>query len=162
MNRKRSFFCIAAVLALSLIMSASLFAQDEKKAGAELTIKEVTQITDILDAPEKYVGINVLIKGTVVDMCVKRGGWMDLAGDKPFTKFKVDGRPTKVLFPLDSTGKTALVEGTIVQVIQSVEEQKELLKHNAEIHGEEVDLSVIKGPKKIYQVNALGAVIKQK
>lgn len=154
----KKMLSIALVL---LVTVSTAFALDSgKKVGKELSDNDPVTITSLLENPEDFVGKTVKIEGVVVDMCVKRGGWMDLAGDKEFTKFTADAKTADFKFPLDSKGKTAIVEGEITKITVSVEQQKERLNHEALENGKEVDLSTITEPKINYVLKATGAEIK--
>ncbi|MCP4723752.1 MAG: DUF4920 domain-containing protein [bacterium] len=149
------------VIAICIAAVGITFAAEKKKVGNELSDIEPVQITKILEDPESFVGKTIKITGVVIDMCVKRGGWMDLAGGEEFTKFTADAKTADFKFPLDSKGKVAVVEGILTKITVSVEEQKERLGHEAEENGKEVDLSTITEPKVSYVLKAVGAEIIQ-
>ncbi len=149
------------VLIVVISIMGSAVASEKKKVGKDLSTEKPVEISKILEDPEEYVGKTLKITGVVIDMCVKRGGWMDIAGDKEFTKFTVDAKTADFKFPLDSKGKIATVEGILTKVTVSVEEQKARLSHEAEENGKEVDLTTIKEPKISYIIKAAGAEVDQ-
>lgn len=153
----KKFFNIVMILLLAV---STAFALDSgKKVGKELSKNDPVPISKLIENPEDFVGKTVKIEGVVIDMCVKRGGWMDLAGDQEFTKFTTDAKTADFKFPLDSKGKKAVVEGKLTKVTITVEQQKDRLNHEAEENGKEVDLSTITGPKVTYVLKATGAEI---
>jgi len=146
-------------LIIYTIFLLTLYAGDGKQYGDKLTLKTTTNVSDILANPEKFVGKKVLIKGTIVDVCKKRGCWMDISSDKEFEKIKVKVDDGVIVFPLTAKGKTATVEGEVYAITSAVETCSNG-DHSGEEHGEECEHEKTKTEKTIYQIKGLGAVIK--
>lgn len=128
--------------------------------GKEITLTKQTKISEILETPEKYDGKQVLISGTVVEVCPKRGCWINLAGDKEFQQIQVKVKDGEIVFPLSAKGSQALVEG-IVQKLELTKKQAINWKaHQAEERGEEFDSTTVTGPMTIWRIKGLGAEIK--
>ena len=87
-----------------LILTAMAAAGSWKTFGSGVTLKETTRISQILDAPEKYLGQKVLVEGRVVDVCKKRGCWMEIASDKEFQTIRVKVNDGEIVFPLEAKG----------------------------------------------------------
>lgn len=153
---KKAFLVLFAI-ALTL---SNIYASDGHKYGKEITLKEKTKISSILADPQKYIGKTVLVEGTVVAVCEKKGCWIELASDKKFQKIKIKVKDGEIIFPLEEAGKSALVEGTVYEIKMTEEQAIEQAKHEAEEHGKEFDPSSVKGPVTLYQIKGLGAVIK--
>ncbi|MBU2444059.1 MAG: DUF4920 domain-containing protein [Bacteroidetes bacterium] len=151
---------IFVCLFIFTISSLAAFAGDGKQYGKKLTLKKTTKVSEVLANPEKFVGKKVLIKGTIVDVCKKRGCWMDISSDKEFEKIKVKVEDGVIVFPLTAKGKTATVEGEVYAITSAVEECSNKEEHSGEEHGEECEHSKTKSEKTIYQIKGLGAVIK--
>jgi len=151
---------IFVCLFIFTISSLAAFAGDGKQYGKKLTLKKTTKVSEVLANPEKFVGKKVLIKGTIVDVCKKRGCWMDISSDKEFEKIKVKVEDGVIVFPLTAKGKTATVEGEVYAITSAVEECSNEEEHSGEEHGEECEHSKTKSEKTIYQIKGLGAVIK--
>lgn len=150
-------------LILTLLMTVFIIninAGNGNKYGKEITLKEKTKISAILDSPQKYVGKTVLVEGTVVAVCEKRGCWIELASDKKFQKIKIKVKDGEIVFPLEESGKTALVEGVVSEVKLTEEQAIEQAKKEAEEHGKKFDASSVKGPVTYYQIKGIAAVIK--
>lgn len=143
-----------------VISNTYINAGNGNKYGKEITLKEKTKISAILANPQKFVGKNVLVEGTVVAVCEKRGCWIELASDEKFQKIKIKVKDGEIVFPLEESGKTALVEGTVYEIKMTKEQALEQAKHEAEEHGTKFDPASVKGPSTIYQIKGLGAVIK--
>ena len=76
------------ILIISLVLANITFADEAKKYGAEITLEAKTNISRILADAENFVGKKVLVEGTVVGVCAKRGCWIELGGDKEFEKIR--------------------------------------------------------------------------
>jgi hypothetical protein len=151
---------IVTVWLIMLVIACNVFAGSVKKLGKELTLKNKTKISEILKKPESFVGKKVLIEGMVVDVCSKRGCWMEVASDKSFQKIKVKVNDGEIVFPMEAKGKTAKVEGTVYQIKMTKEQVIERKTEEAKEKGKTFDPSSVKGPETMYQIKGLGAEIK--
>lgn len=145
---------------VTIFLSSSVFADGGKKYGKGITLKEKTKISKIMENPKDYIGKKVLVEGTVVDVCSKRGCWLEVASDKEFQKMKVKVKDGEIVFPMESKGKTALVEGEVYEIKMTKEEALEQAEHEAQEKGTKFDPSKITGPVTLYQIKGIGAVIK--
>ena len=107
----------------------------------------------------RVVGKKVLVEGTVVGVCAKRGCWINLSGDKEFEQIRIKVNDGEIVFPMEVKGKTATVEGEVYSVViegegcggDCTEEHKDEKEHNCEHKS---------SAKKVYMIKGLGAVIK--
>jgi hypothetical protein len=116
---RRRFMSAAALLLCVTVVSAAAV----KKYGKPLTLKETTKISDILAKPDAYNGKRVKVQGPIVDVCSMKGCWIAIGSDKEFEsiRFKVD--EGVIVFPMDSKGLTATVEGVLSVTVMSVADQ---------------------------------------
>jgi hypothetical protein len=151
---KKLFFLFVAV-AFTFTL-----AEEVKKYGADLSLSEKTEISKILADSESFVGKKVLVEGTVIGVCAKRGCWIELSGEKEYEKIRVKVNDGEIVFPMEAKGKKALVEGEIFSLVVEGEgcggdcegeEHKDEDKENCE-H--------TKTTKKVYMIKGLGAEIK--
>ena len=149
---------ITALLFFAMLNTLA-FAAKIETYGAKITLTEKTPISEILAAPEQYVGKKVLVKGMVVDVCAKRGCWMYLASDKPFEKIQIKVLDGVIVFPMSARGKEALVEGEVEALKYSKEEATAWLQHMAEEKGESFDPASVTSGMTVYRIKALGAEI---
>lgn len=145
---------IIAVLFISI-----LWAADTKNFGEDLTLKETTAISTILESPEKYVDQKVMVEGRVLDVCKKRGCWITVSSDKDFESIMVKVEDGVIVFPQESKGKIARVEGVIEKIEFSMEETLAKEKHECEKEGKEFDASKVTKPDVMYRLKATGAAI---
>lgn len=134
--------------------------QDVEKYGKELTLKETVKISDIVNNAPAYLGKTVLVEGQIVEVCAKRGCWMELAGDEAFQKIKIKVEDGEIIFPVTAKGKTAQAEGVVESIELSKEQALKYFEHQAEEKGTTFDPSSVTGPVTLYQIRGAGAVIK--
>ena len=160
MFREGSTMKQIGVIALLLLALSGPFASTEAASyGAGLTLKKVTPISQILAAPDQFVGQKVQVRGLIVDVCESRGCWMSIAGDQPFQQLRFKVTDGDMVFPLTARGKTAIVEGILQKFVLSREEVIERRKHHAEEQGERFDPASVTAGETFYQLRGLGAVI---
>ena len=104
------------VLLATLLLTVSLINAAETKLGKAITLKEKTKVSQILSKPANFEGKTVLVEGKVLGVCQEKGCWIEVAGEKKGQKIKVKVNDGEIIFPKDSKGKTALVEGTVEEV----------------------------------------------
>ncbi len=141
------------VLTIIFLFTIINFASDGKKYGKEITLKEKTKISEILKNPAAFEGKRVLVEGTVIGVCEKRGCWIRLAGDKDYESIRVKVRDGEIVFPLEAKGKKALVEGKIYSFVTKAKKKKGTKKDDKECEIEGTQ-------KRIYQIKGIGAIIK--
>ena len=142
-----------------IISSCGTSSGDFTAYGEDLTLSETTSVSAILADPETYIGHQVLVEGTVVDVCEKRGCWLAIAGDGDGEQIRVKVEDGVIVFPMDARGLRARVEGVVEKLEFTMEEALERARHQAEEYGTEFDASKVTGPETIYQLRGLGAVI---
>ncbi len=142
-----------------LVLSALAFAAP-KNYGKKVTLKETTKISDILANPEKFADQKVLVEGTVVDVCQKRGCWIKLSSDKEFETIRFKVEDGVIVFPMSAKGKTAKAEGVVSVKTYSKEDLIKQGEMHAKEEGTTFDPATVKGPKTVVQINGEGAVVK--
>ncbi len=146
-----------------IISGNILYAQSEtEKLGEPITLKEKTDIAEILKDPESYLDKTVLVEGEVLDVCSMAGCWIELSAGENGEKIKVKVEDGEIVFPQEAKGGVALVQGKVYKVELTEEEAKDYFEHKAEEKGEEFDPSSVTGPVTFYQIKGIGAEIKSK
>jgi len=155
MNRIFVFlFVTILIVAVPLLNSG-----DKEKYGEEITVKEKTKISKILNNPEYYLDKTVLVEGEVLDVCPMAGCWIKLSSDVEGEQIKVKVKDGEIIFPMEAKGSIALVEGKLYIINLTKQEAINYYEHLAEEKGEEFDSSTISGPETIYQIRGLGVVL---
>ncbi len=154
---------ILKLLFISFISANIVFAviDDRDKYGKDITLKEKTSISDILNNPEDYLDKTVLVEGEVLDVCSMMGCWIELASNVEGEKIKVKVKDGDIVFPEEAKGKSALVEGKVYKIELTVEEAVEYYQHQADERGEEFEASTVTEAVTIYQIKGLGAEIEK-
>ena len=152
---------ILKLLLITFISANIVFAiiDDKDKYGEDITLKEKTNISDILSNPEVYLDKAVLVEGEILDVCPKMGCWMEIKSDVEGEKIKVKVKDGEIVFPEEAKGKNALVEGKVYKIDLTVDEAVEYYQHQAEERGEEFEPSTVTEAVTIYQIKGLGAEI---
>ena len=141
-----------------LLISVVGYSQSDKY-GKEISLKEKTSISKILERPEEYVGKTVLVEGEILEVCAMAGCWMELKSDVENQKVKIKVKDGDIVFPVEAKGKSALVEGTVYKIELSKEEAIEYYQHVAEEQGTSFDEASVTGPLTLYQIKGIGAEI---
>ena len=150
---------IIIALLLIVLLNTFAFALKTEIYGEKLTLSKVTKISEILAAPEQFIGQKVLVKGMVVEVCAKRGCWMYLASDKAFEKIQIKVLDGEIVFPMSARSKEALVEGVVEALKYSKEDAIAWLQHQAEEKDESFDPKNVTSGMTVYRIKALGAEI---
>ena len=146
---------------LILLLAASLlFAAEGKKYGKKLTVKKATSISSILANPKKFDGKRVMIEGTVTDVCQHMGCWITVAEKEGGESIKFKVEDGVIVFPKDSKGKTAKLQGKITVADLSMEDMIASKKHEAEEAGRTFDSTSVTGSKTVATIQGEGAILK--
>jgi hypothetical protein len=134
----------------------------DKTFGAGVKLAQATPIDTILANPKEWNGKTVRVEGMIVDVCPKRGCWMELAGSQPGSKLKFKVTDGEMVFPMDAKGQRASAEGVIAVKELSIEESKQYAEYQAKEYGKPYDPASITAPTVIARLDGTGAVIHQK
>ena len=153
--------CVKVLFVLSTLMvlgslSALAGGADETVYGEGVTLAKSVPIAELMADPEAWVGKKVRVEGLVVDVCKKRGCWMELAGGEgqPSIRIKVDDGV--IVFPVEARGHQAVAEGVFTRIVldDGLKKEHEHEGHDASSCQKETR------PGVIYLVRGTGAVIR--
>jgi len=150
---------VAFLAPLAFLAACATSEEAFTQYGEELTLTETTSISAILADPEAHLGDQVLVEGTVVEVCEMKGCWLALAGEQDGDQLRVKVEDGVIIFPMTARGLPARVEGVMEKLEYTMEEALERAQNEAEMHGTEFDPSTVTGPEVVYQLKGLGAVI---
>lgn len=128
--------------------------------GKAAAAGETVPVSRLLDEAKKFLDKEVTVEGLVVEVCGKRGCWMELAGDRPYETLKAKVCDGQIVFPLSARGKTARVTGILRGVALDRKQTIAHLHAAAKAKGEPFDLKSVKGNLMIYQLQAIGVTVK--
>lgn len=101
------------MLTLLLLLVATPAVTEESFHGKDLELEAATPIAEILAHPHDYEGKLVQVRGKVTEVCQSMGCWLRI-GDADGSLLLARSTGDKVRIPTDSTGRTVVVEGTVV------------------------------------------------
>ena len=131
--------------------------------GAGIKLTSTTPISTILADPKAFAGKSVRVDGMIVDVCPKRGCWMDLAGAAPGEKIKFKVTDGEMVFPVDAKGKYATAEGVISVKELSLEDSVAYAKYQAEEYGGGTfDPASVTAPITVVKLDGTGAVLRDR
>ena len=96
---------------------------------------------------------STIIKTTVAEVCPKKGCWMSVQGPKPGEQVRVTFKDYGFFVPTELVGKEVALQGSYVQHIETVEEQKHLLQ---DAKRPQAEIDAITEPKKTLRFVATG------
>jgi len=150
----------AAVLA-AVLVSMTALAAAETVYGKGIGTGETVRVSDLLDHPESYLGKTVRVEGLVVEVCAKRGCWMEIAGDREFETMRIKVDDGVIVFPMEAKGRRAVAEGVFEKFELTPEQAAQRAKHQAEERGKECsEEEAGKAPRVVYQIRGTGAVVR--
>jgi len=114
---------------------------------------EVVSYSDFVTKMDEMNGKEIILKGTVADVCQAMGCWMTLSADGKTTRIKTDH---EFFLPKDVAGREAIVSGKFM--ISEISEE-DARHFNDESKNPTVKSEDIKGPQKAFEMSATGIVI---
>lgn len=130
--------------------------------GAGVKLTDSMPIATLLADPKAHVGQTVRVEGMIVDVCPKRGCWMDLAGTAPGQKVRFKVTDGEMVFPVDAKGKYAVAEGVVAVNELTLEETKEYVAYQHAEYGAEKTPESVTEPMVIVRLDGTGAMLRDK
>lgn len=96
---------------------------------------------------------DVIVKTTVAEVCPKKGCWMSVQGAKSGEQVRVTFKDYGFFVPTELVGKEVALQGRYVKHIESVEEQKHLLK---DAKRPQAEIDAVTKPKETLRFIAIG------
>jgi len=96
---------------------------------------------------------DAVIKTTVAEVCPKKGCWMNVKGARSKEVVRVTFKDYGFFVPPELKGKEVALKGKFIKHVESVEEQKHLLK---DAKAPQVEIDAITKPKETYRFVASG------
>lgn len=135
----RSLFLISFIALFSISASASDASIPPKNPKSQATVPPAPSATgeygeakfepkDVKTLSAAPTEGDVVIKATVVEVCPKKGCWMNVSGKNSAEPMRVTFKDYGFFVPTELKGKEIAMQGRLVKHVESVEEQKHLLK----------------------------------
>lgn len=163
---------ITVFIFITFIASSFIFAQNTQDSSSAVTGKKVEDgviygndlnkelqpvlLSDLITSPQNYEDKTICVSGTITDVCQGMGCWMKISDG---TNEIMVQTLHKFYLPKDAAGGNAVAEGMFKMTEISEEHAKEMTKEslNPKLKPEE-----IKGPQKVYVIQATGVKILSK
>jgi len=136
-------------------------AMEGEKYGNGVTIARPIAVSELFARADELDGQRVRVEGEVVEVCLKKGCWMNLSGDQPGSKIRIKVQDDVIVFPASAEGKYAVAEGLVKKMSLSLEETRAHLAHEAEEQGREFDPARVTSAITVVRVDGLGAMIRE-
>ena len=152
----------AATVLLGLLLLRALPAAggDSEVYGDGVDLPEPTRIADILADPDAWIGKTVRVEGGVIDVCPRKGCWMEIGEAGESIRIKVED--DVIVFPAAAKGRLAAAQGEVEAIEMTRDKYVDWLAHLAEERGEEFDAAsagIGDGPFRIIRIKGTGATI---
>jgi hypothetical protein len=162
-SQRQRWIALTALAALVLLTSTAL-AGEATKYGEGVELEEAVKISQVYAHPEKYLDKTIRVEGRIIDVCHRRGHWMELASDEEFQSLRIEVEHGVIVFPADCKGKYGITEGVVEKVDLTLEQTRHIAHHKANERGEgdTFDEESITEPMTMYIMHATGAVIEDR
>ena len=104
---------LAVMIAALFAVSCACSSKHMSTFGEEPTLSKPANIAELNADPASYVDHDVLISGTVVDICKHAGCWVEIE-QKDHSKILCKSMGDVVTFPQDALGKHIELQGTLM------------------------------------------------
>ena len=144
------------------VLGLAVIAAETETYGTGVEVETSTPILEILADPDAYLGKTVRIDGTVLDVCPKKGCWIEVGSGEGSIQVKVDD--DVIVFPMATKGHIAAAEGKVEAIEMTRDRYIGWLAHLAEEKGEEFDAETAEvgdGPYRLIRIRGTGARIEQ-
>ena len=125
--------------------------------GNVIDLKEFKQIKILIDNADEYLNTDVLISGTILEVCPMRGCWVNVKDNDSESNIRVKVTDGEIVFPLSSKGKQVDVQGTFIKLIFSEEQARMWKIHLAEEQGIQLsEEDIIINPSDLIEYRIIG------
>ena len=137
-------------------------ANPEGKYGTEISLIEQNEISSLLNMPNQYLDKDVLVSGTITEVCPMRGCWIDIKDVNSDSHIRIKVTDGQIVFPLSAKGKYVDVQGEFTKLNFTEEQAINWKIHLAEEQGVKLNYDDVKiTPDDLieYRINGTGANI---
>ena len=130
--------------------------------GEGVSAPDPVLVSELLGAPEAYIGKTVRVKGTAVGVCAHRGCWINIASDTEGETVRVKVKDGVIVFPPEIVGDMVVAEGVWTANELTMEQTKKVCAAQAREEGKEFDEGEVTTCMTLYQISGTGAVVASK
>lgn len=92
--------------------------------GAAVDPTGAITVDQLVASPDAWTGKEVTVKGTIREVCQKKGCWSTLSSSNPEVNLMVKDKEYQIFLPKDVAGRTALVHGIFTVEVMPLEEAR--------------------------------------
>ncbi|MEZ5355810.1 MAG: DUF4920 domain-containing protein [Bryobacteraceae bacterium] len=144
--------------ALLGFLPAALLAA-ELRLGAAPQAEGALSVADAVSRRDQLTGKTVRVRGKITEVCQMAGCWAALRDANGESTLRVKVTDGEIVFPAESVGKTAVVEGKFERFTLTRDQAIAREKHEAEEQGRKPRRTVPKTEWTVYQIAGTGAVV---
>ena len=111
--------------------------------GVSLSETKAIDIGALLKSAEEYVGSQVIIEGSIIEVCPMRGCWIQAQDKNTLSSIRIKVTDGEIVFPLSAKGHKILAEGELIKLEFTVQQAKNWKHHLALEKGIELDTANI-------------------
>lgn len=144
-----------------VVLGVTALAAGDETFGKGVSLKEVTAIKALYEAPEKFVGKTIRIDGVVTAVCQEMGCWLAVGETEKAeatVRLKVE-HEGGIVFPTSAKGKQVSAEGVFDKISATDKDAKGAAEEHAAHAGHTTPAKVADFGKK-YQIKVTGAIVK--
>lgn len=155
----RSFVILALIGTILLGGGAAQADTPGKIYGKGVAATDTVKVSDLMAAPESYVGKTIRVQGTAVGVCAHRGCWINIASDQEGQVVRVKVKDGEIVFPAEIMGDQVLAEGVWTSNQLDLDTTRKVCAADAEKHGKNFDPESVTECMTMYQISGTGAVV---
>lgn len=149
-----------AEMAAKPAATAAATGGDTFGAGVTLAATDNLSIDKLLADPNAYKGKTVRVEGMILDVCPRRGCWMELAGEQAGKKLKFKVTDGEMVFPMDAKGKWAVAQGEVSVRELTLEQSREYTEYQCKETNTPYDPASVTKPIQVVMLAGTGATIR--
>lgn len=159
------FLSASFILVFVLMMAGAALAGDDVKGkvyGEGVSAPDTMLVSELLAAPDEFIGKTVRVKGTAVGVCAHRGCWINIASDTEGETVRVKVQDGVIVFPPEIMGDVVVAEGVWTANELTMEQTKKMCAAEARAEGKEFEEGEVTTCATLYQISGTGAVVTTK
>ena len=125
--------------------------------GSLIDISKSHSIDELINNAENYLNTEVLISGTILEVCPMRGCWISVQDKDSPADIRVKVTDGQIVFPLSGKGRKVDVQGIFSKLIFNEEQARQWKVHLAEEKGVQLSLEDVEiEPSDLYEYRIIG------
>ena len=125
--------------------------------GSLINISNISSIDELINSSNEYLNTEVLISGTITEVCPMRGCWIKVKNKNSNNDIRVKVTDGQIVFPISGKGKSVDVQGIFSKLNFTEEQAKKWKVHLAEEKGIQLSLDDVEVKESdLYEYRIIG------